>query len=237
VQEEMKAGGLGEKKERSAAGTEARRRRRNDFGSFKLTDRDVELLGLIAEQYTITLPQLATLIGLTERTARWLRDRWRQAGLVTTGPLAVGQAPYLWLTGKGSRYADSPFRVWEPNHSLAVHIAAVTDVRIVLERQLARGTWTCERAIAQQQGRSKHPRSHLPDGILDTGTGQIAIEVELHLKSRLRLEAIMEQLGQRYDHVGYFAPDTLMGKLQKIADNVPYRNVQVYRYPPGLNTL
>jgi hypothetical protein len=43
------------------------RRRRRDRGSYRVSERDVELLGLIAEQYAVTLDQLARLIGRSYR--------------------------------------------------------------------------------------------------------------------------------------------------------------------------
>ena len=59
---------------------QGRRRARRDRGSHQVSERDVELLGLIGEQYAVTLDQLARLIGRTHRTARGLRDRWCNAG-------------------------------------------------------------------------------------------------------------------------------------------------------------
>ena len=45
------------------ARTEGRvRRRRCDYGSVKASERDLELLSLIGEQYAVTLPQIACLM-------------------------------------------------------------------------------------------------------------------------------------------------------------------------------
>lgn len=52
------------------AGRRVVRRRRADFGSIKATERDFELLGFVGEQYAVTLPQLAKLIGRRVETAR-----------------------------------------------------------------------------------------------------------------------------------------------------------------------
>jgi integrase len=70
----------------------ARRARRSDYGSFRVSERDTELLYLVGEQYALTLPQLAHLIGRSPHTARALRDRWKRAGWIGSGKLAV-QAP------------------------------------------------------------------------------------------------------------------------------------------------
>ena len=36
---------------------------------------------------------------------------------------------------------------WQPNHGVALHSQAVTDIRIQLERELRFGEWECERAL------------------------------------------------------------------------------------------
>src|SRR5206468_1019312 len=97
----------------------------------------------------VTLEQLARLIGRTYRTARGLRDRWDNAGWTQSAKLTVDLPPFVWLTSRGSRLITSPFRTWDANPGLAGHIEAVTNVRLLLERELQVGRWECERALAQ----------------------------------------------------------------------------------------
>jgi len=206
------------------------RRERRDRGSFQVSERDRELLGLIAEQYAVTLDQLALLIGRTHRTARGLRDRWCNAGWTQSAKLAVNLPPFVWLTSRGSRVAQSPFRTWDANHGLASHIEAVTNVRLLLERELRLGSWECERLIAQDFHSRSEIRPHLPDAVLD-GPQKVAIEVELTLKSRARLDAIIRDLGETYEHVWYFAAPRLVPTLEEIASLARWQNVRVHRYP------
>lgn len=214
------------------ARTEARmRRRRCDYGSVKASERDLELLYLVGEQYAVTLPQIARLIGRSVHTARALRDRWKRAGWVGSGQLSVQAPSFVWLTGRGAAGVESPFRVWQPNHGLALHIASITDVRLLLERELRLGEWECERAVAQQLAKDRN-RGHLPDGVLHMDSQRIAIEVELTLKSRMRLGAIVDELSGDYEQVWYFAPERLRPTLSELADAAPYGNVAVHRYPP-----
>ena len=163
------------------------RRRRSDYGSVRASERDTELLYLVGEQYALTLPQLARLIGRSLHTARALRDRWKRAGWVGSGKLAVEAPSFVWLSGRGAAVARSPFRTWQPNHGLALHIEAVTEVRLLLEHELGLGEWECERSIARRLAQLGGRRDHLPDAILTTNAGQVAIEVELTLKNRGRL--------------------------------------------------
>jgi len=210
---------------------EGARRARRDRGSFRVSERDLELLGLIAEQYAVTLDQLALLIRRTYRTARGLRDRWCNAGWTQSAKLAVDLPPFVWLTSRGSRLIGSPFRTWDSGTGLATHIEAVTNVRLLLERELELGRWECERALAQRSRSRSEVRPHLPDGLL-TGSKQIAIEVELTLKSRARLQAIVTALSQTYQHTWYFTPPRLLATLSELTAAAPYRTVTVHRYPP-----
>lgn len=213
------------------------RRRRSDLGSVRISERDRELLLLIGEQYAITVAQLARLIGRTERTARWLRDRWRKAGWIESRQLEAGGAAFLWLSRRGSRIARSPYRTWQPNPALAAHIEAVTDTRLLLERQLRLGSWRCERELAKTYGWRSQTRLHLPDALLERGEGRIAIEVELSLKSRARLAAILADLGDRYQQVWYFAAPRLVPTLRELAAETRWQNVHVHQQPPLLDEL
>jgi len=207
------------------------RRRRSDYGAVFTTQRDLELFQFVGEQYAVTLPQLARLIDRSTHTARSLRDRWKRAGWINSGRLAVDLPSFVWLTGRGA--VGSPFRVWQPHHGLAVHIAAVTDVRLLIEHDLGLGRWECERAVAQAIARERGGhRRHLPDGVLRTHNEQIAIEVELTLKSRDRLEKLVEDLCVDYTRTWYFAKPPIAETLREQISETGYRNIDVYSHPP-----
>jgi hypothetical protein len=166
-----------------------------------------------------------------------LRDRWRRAGWVESRQLTVGGASFIWLTGAGVRVAGSPYRTWRPNAALAAHIEAVTEVRLLLEQRLHLGSWVCERSLAKTFLAGSHARLHLPDGLLEAGRERIAVEVELTLKSRVRLDALLEQLGQNYDQVWYFAAPSLAPTLRRLVADAPWQNITVQSYPPRVGEL
>jgi DNA-binding CsgD family transcriptional regulator len=222
----------GRLRSRAAYETRARRGRRSDYGSFRASERDTELLYLVGEQYALTLPQLARLIGRSPHTARALRDRWKRAGLTGSGKLAVEAPPFVWLTGRGAAVGQSSYRAWQPNHGLALHIEAVTEVRLLLEDELRLGEWECERSIARRFAEYRGLRTHLPDAILTTPQGLIAIEVELTLKNRARLAEIARETGGAYHRIWYFARPTLIPALQTIAAESAWQNIDIYPYPP-----
>ena len=218
-------------------GRQQRSQKRSGSGGVCFSERDGRLLELVGEQYTVSVAQLARLIGRTHRTGRWLRDRWRHAGWIESRPLTRDGPSFLWLTAPGARIAQSPYRIWRPNVSMVGHIEAVTDVRLLLERELRLGDWICERSLAQGSPSRSEVRPHLPDGILDSGDEQIAVEVELSLKSRSRLAAIVEQLGMDYAQVWYFAAPPLRSALARLAAEAPWQNITVYSWPPRPSEL
>src|SRR4051812_18034697 len=89
--------------------------RRAGAGLGRATERDLRLLRWIAEQYAVSIPQLARLMSRSEHAARWLRARWQRAGWAHGRTLLVGQPVFVWLTREGSRVAGAGFKVWEPN--------------------------------------------------------------------------------------------------------------------------
>jgi hypothetical protein len=68
--------------------------------------------------------------------------------------------------------------------------------------------------------------------VLATGGGRIAVEVELTLKSRVRLESIISGLGERYQQVWYFAQPPLLTALTEVAAAARWQNVCVHHNPP-----
>jgi hypothetical protein len=192
---------------------------------------------MVGEQYAITVEQLARLIGRRERTGRWLRDRWRRAGWVESRQLLAAGPSLVWLTGSGARVAGSPYRTWRPNPGLVGHIEAVTEVRLLLDQQLRLGAWRCERELAKTLLADRGGRAHLPDAVIEVGSEQVAVEVELTLKSRARLETVLEELGRSYDRVWYFAPTRLQRTLRDLAAATPWQNISVYTYPPRRSEL
>ena len=217
---------------KSETGAVTGRRRRRDLGSVRFSSRDGELLALVGEQYALSVGQLASLLGRSFRTGRWLRDRWQNAGWVESRQLLAGGPSFLWLTRLGARVARSPYRVWTPNPALLTHIEAVTELRLLLERDLRLGAWESERALAREAWSRSQPREHLPDAVLATSRGRVAVEVELTLKSRARLESIISGLGERYQQVWYFARPELVPALSGVAAAARWQNVRIHHNPP-----
>jgi hypothetical protein len=91
--------------------------------------------------------------------------------------------------------AGIDYAVWRPNLGMLAHVAAVTDVRLhVLDRRSG-ATWVCKREPAATAGGRQH---HRPDGLVVIDGREVAVEVELTVKRRPRIEQIMTELVARY---------------------------------------
>jgi hypothetical protein len=208
------------------------RARRSDAGTVRCSARDLELLRVVGEQYALTLPQLARMMGCSSHASRWLRARWERAGWARGRALLVGEPVFVWLTRRGQSLAGIDYAVWRPNAGMLAHIAAVTDVRLhVLDRHPG-AVWVCERELHRELGPTRAGgQLHRPDGVVVIDGQEVAVEVELTLKRRARIEQIMAELAARYRSVTYFATPALRTTLEQLAAEIGRGRVQVLDLP------
>src|SRR3954470_7825383 len=181
--------------------------------------RDLAVLPVIAEQCAVTQPQLARLIGRSERTARWLRDRWQRAGWAEGRVLLVGEPAFIWLTPQGQRVCGVDFKPWRPQAiGRLPHLAAVTEVRLHIAGRRPEAVWVSERVLARELAQQRERRTRVPDAEVLIGDQRVAVEVELTQKERRRTEAIVAELCARYDAVWYFATPTAYRHLRSVTE-------------------
>ena len=151
-------------------------------------------------------------MGCGPRTVQRMLARLREAGLVTTRRLLVGEPAWVIPTSAGLRACGSSFGVWQPRIGLLAHVAAVNDVRLHIQQRSPASEWVSERVFARERSSGEH----LPDALVLTDGRRVAIEVELTVKSRRRLTGILDELAGRFDAVVYFcapAPHRLLTEL------------------------
>ena len=209
-----------------------RRRKRADAGSVRASQRDLELLRFTGEQFALTLPQLARLMGRSEHAARWLRSRWQRAGWAQGRALLVGEPVFVWLMRRGLSAASLDYSVWKPNPGALAHIAAVTEVRLYLREQRPDALWISERELARDAKQELGGfGAHRPDGLLVDQDRELAIEVELTQKRRSRAERIMREQLARYGGLVYFAAPAPKRMLDELAQQVGSGRVRVRALP------
>ena len=194
--------------------------RRQDAGHPRVSPRDLSLLRLIGEHYAVTLPQLARLIGRSEPAARWLRTRWQKAGWVEGRALIVGQPVFVWLTREGQRLAGLDYKLWSPNPGILAHVRAVVEVRLYVTERRPAAVWVSERQIARDRRSEPGESGHLPDAVVEIDGREAAVEVELTLKKRARLERIIAANLARYENLWYFTVPGTRRALEQVAAQV-----------------
>jgi hypothetical protein len=160
-----------------------------------LHPRDLVLLGWLAEQYAATTDQLGVLLGCGPRSVQRVLARLRDAGLVSTQRVLVGQPAWVMPTRAGLRACGSQYKVWQPKLGVLLHTAAVNDVRLHIQARSPGAEWVSERALA----RDRREGGHLPDALVITKGQRVAVEVELTVKSERRVCAILGELTRAGD--------------------------------------
>jgi DNA-binding transcriptional ArsR family regulator len=178
-----------------------------------LRRRDIEVLGWLAEQYAGRTDHLQVLLDAGPRTVQRTLARLRKAGLIRTQRVLVGEPAWVLPTAAGMTACNSGFGIWRPRIGLLNHVAAVNDVRLHVQGRAPATEWIPERVLA----RDRLAGEHLPDGVAITDGRKVAIEVELTLKSRRRINAILDDLTTRYDAVLYFCAPSTHRQLTELA--------------------
>jgi acetolactate synthase regulatory subunit len=189
-------------------------RRERRTGHETLRRRDLELLGWLAEQYGGRVDQLEVLLGCGPRTVQRVLARLRDAGLITTPRVLVGEPAWVIPTSAGLRVCDRSFGLWRPRVGLLAHVAAVNDVRLHVQSRSPESEWIPERVLARERERGHH----LPDAVVITEARHVAIEVELTVKSQRRVQAILEELTGQFDAVLYFCAGGPHRQLSQLAE-------------------
>jgi DNA-binding transcriptional ArsR family regulator len=189
--------------------------------------RDLNAVAWIGDQYAGRVDQLERLMDCSPRTMQRTLARLREAGLVSVRRVLAGEPAWVFPTSAGLRACGSSFGVWAPRIGLLSHVAAVNDVRLHIERRSPGSGWICERAL----GRDRTGGEHLPDGVVLVDGQRVAIEVELTIKSRRRVTAILDELTARYDTVIYFCAPGPYRLLQEFAETGRWPTLGVRELP------
>jgi DNA-binding CsgD family transcriptional regulator len=195
-----------------------------------LHPRDLVLLGWLAEQYAATTDQLGVLLGCGPRSVQRVLARLRDAGLVSTQRVLVGQPAWVMPTRAGLRACGSQYKVWQPKLGVLLHTEAVNDVRLHIQARSPGAEWVSERALA----RDRREGEHLPDALVITDGQRVAVEVELTLKSERRIRAILQELTGRFDMVLYYCAPATYRQLCGLRESRRWPTLGVRELPhPG----
>jgi KaiC/GvpD/RAD55 family RecA-like ATPase len=231
---------------REAARRLETRARRWDAGSAAVTERDVQALQFIGEQYGVRTDLLAVLLArlspapaspparLSDRRVRGWIERMEQAGYLSrrrvlghtwTTPTAAGMA-LAGLTFERWKFGGA--RDGEEGWGLE-HVHAITRVRLHLQPDSANRAWISERAI-RRKWEGTGARVRLADGALTLSDGRVAgVEVELHRKKPDRYDGIVRDVDPDFDEVWWFCPAGDVGWLSDVLGQLPTQLRPVHR--------
>jgi hypothetical protein len=192
-----------------------------------LRRRDLETLGWLAEQYGARADQLEVLMACGPRTVQRTVARLRSQGLVRSERMIVGEPAWVTPTSAGLAACGAGFGVWRPRIGLLSHVAAVNDVRLHIQGRAPGTEWVPERVVAKE----RRSGEHLPDGVAITEGRRVAIEVELTVKSRERVTAILDELAGRFDAVLYFCAPGPHRQLRELTESRRWPTLGVRELP------
>jgi len=195
----------------------------------QLRRSDVRVLAWLAEQYGAPADQLELLLGCSLRTVQRTVARLRQAGLVHTLRMLVGDPAWVIPTTAGIRVAGYSFPAWRPRVGLLAHVAAVNGVRLHVQERSRQAEWVSERLLALERGTGEH----LPDGLAVFDGQRVAVEVELTVKSMRRTQAILDDLARRFDAIAYFCAPGPQRQLSALAASGRWPSLTVRELPSG----
>lgn len=194
-----------------------------------LRPRDLEVLTWLGGQYGARMDQLEMLLESGPRTVQRVVHRLADHRLVRVHRLLYGKPAWVVPTGLGHRVSGDGFRAWSPNLGLLAHVAAVNDVRLHIQDRSPQTVWIPERTLA----RDRRAGEHLPDGLVVLDGREIAVEVELTVKSSQRLEAIIGELTARYTTVLYFCAPAVHRRLTELAAGGRWPGLAIRELPGG----
>lgn len=191
----------------------------------QLTKRDKAILCFINESGFCVMPQIQKEFGLKFPRSYQIMKRLVVGGYVIHEEIFKKQHGIYYLTKKGAKHTSLPPLSNVPLGSYK-HQLLITDVRQKVCTQYPNSKWISERYLKQQKfyygvGKS----GHIADGILIfPDERKIAIEVELSMKGKRRLENIFSAYGSQLEieEAWYFCTEEIIRPISSLAKNKSY---------------
>ena len=210
----------------SMAGKKEKHRPERPF----LTPRCKYVLNFLADQTILRVDQWQRLMGrwpgkqtkevgrVTAATAMRRIRLWEQKGMLIYERPFTDEPGYAFLTSHGLNHCLEDYAYKRPPRGQYTHFRLVTEVRMDLENKhgqniqirserLLRKIYHVPRgALAKKEAEPKNPGQelHIPDLEVIKQEGTAAVEVELSLKGKQRLQDILTELSERYDTTYYY---------------------------------
>lgn len=194
--------------------------------SLRITGRDLKLFVALDEFGILSTGQIASEVFYSKDRPHVLRRlrKLRKRNLLRTF-FGLPNGELVWaLTEKGARGIGSSLSIATINRNSLEHDLLCADVKIKLDQMGVGSNWISSHAI-QRMKKNDIDSDRIPDWIfklnLKGKTLTAALEVELRLKGKRRLESILYSYARKNDirFVWYLVPTESFGK--KILEAMP----------------
>jgi len=185
-------------------------------------NRDIRIINFINEFGFCEIPQIEKQFGLNKPRAYKVMQRLIKHGYVHHERIFYHRHGVYRVTRLGAQLTGLP-RLDKVPVGIYEHQLAVIEIYIQLMREYPKATWMSERNIRRGwmpkvgKGREKH----IADALLYLGDDKpIAIEVELTMKGKRRLEEIFSAYRSQFElkEVWYFCSPDIYEKVKKLAE-------------------
>lgn len=195
----------------------------------RLTKRDKEILQFVNAVGWCIAPQLGKRFSMQWWIVYRIMKRLIGAGLVVHQRVHFDLHGIYYLTSEGAALTDLP-PIDRVSKGIYDHQRLLVDVVIKLRELYPDTIWISERHLIQQKFQYGIGRlGHVADGVLIfPDTKKVAIEVELSLKAKQRLEKIFRAYGGQLDisEVWYFCADDVVRTISALSEKKSF--IKVY---------
>ncbi len=191
----------------------------------QLTEREVEVIKFINEFGYCEMPQVMRRFGLQKTRVYEMLQRLVEAKLLCHERILYGHHGVYYATHKGARYTDLP-AIERVTIGRYAHQMVMLNVYNRLKDHYPEAHWVSERRLKHDlfyDGLGK--MGHVADGILMFPDGkQMAIEVELSVKGKNRIEKILRAYSVQLaiHEIWYYCTSPVVTVLTSLAEKMPF---------------
>lgn len=190
-----------------------------------LTERDVEIIRFINNFGFCEMGQIEKRFLLKKPRNYEIMRRLVRHGFINHKRIYFGRHGVYYASAKGAKYTNLPpiDRISQGQYD---HQIFIIKVYLKLRQQYPDAHWISERQLKHDKfydGVGK--RGHVSDGILlSPDDKQIAIEVEMSVKGKNRMEKILKGYGAQFNikEVWYFCLPNVASMLSVVAVKMPF---------------
>lgn len=195
-----------------------------------LTERDINILRFINDMGFCEMPHIDKKFGLKKTTNYRVINKLIEYELVQHKRIIFGRHGIFYLTKKGSSYTDLP-PIKNISLGIYYHHVALIDVHLKLLELYPEASWLSERKLKQENmSTGLGNLKHTSDGILSfSDEKKIAIEVELTMKSKRRLNQIVKFYAANLaiNEVWYYCKKSIHSPLISQIGTLPFIKIRL----------